>query len=98
MGALHGRRVRAGGINVNAVNGGIIESDSLRPTSTACRAWPPLSGVLPLIPKQRMGTAQEVADWSPSCCTPAAEYVTGQTLVVDGGLSDRRAAVPRRAT
>jgi enoyl-[acyl-carrier protein] reductase III len=48
---------------------------------------PPLDTVLPKIPKRRMGTVQEVADCIWFLLHPASEYVTGQTLVVDGGLS-----------
>ncbi len=53
---------RRRGINVNAVNGGMIESRLLAPTSTASTGMPPLETVLPKIPKRRMGTVQEVAD------------------------------------
>jgi NAD(P)-dependent dehydrogenase (short-subunit alcohol dehydrogenase family) len=74
------------GINVNAVNGGIIESDS-SDYFYGVEGMPPLDTVLPKIPKRRMGTVQEVADCILFLLHPASEYVTGQALVVDGGLS-----------
>ncbi len=74
------------GINVNAVSGGIIESDSSAYFYGTGRV-PPLETVLPKLPKQRMGTVQEVADCVLFLLSPAAGYVTGTTLVVDGGLT-----------
>ncbi len=74
------------GINVNAVNGGIIESDSSAYFYATGRVAP-LETVLPKIPKRRMGTVQEVADCALFLLSPASEYVTGTTLVVDGGLT-----------
>ena len=74
------------GINVNAVNGGIIDSDSSAYFYSTGRV-PPLETVVPKIPKQRLGTVQEVADCVLFLLAPASEYVTGSTLVVDGGLS-----------
>jgi enoyl-[acyl-carrier protein] reductase III len=74
------------GINVNAVNGGIIETESSEYFYNV-PGMAPLSTVLPKIPKGRMGTAQEVADVIAFLLSPAAEYITGQTIVVDGGLS-----------
>jgi enoyl-[acyl-carrier protein] reductase III len=74
------------GINVNAVNGGVIETESSEYFYNV-PGMAPLSTVLPKIPKGRMGSAQEVADVIAFLLSPASEYVTGQTLVVDGGLS-----------
>ena len=74
------------GINVNAVNGGIIETDSSSYFYATGRV-PPLDSVLPKIPKQRMGSAAEVAECALFLLSPGAEYVTGTTLVVDGGLT-----------
>jgi enoyl-[acyl-carrier protein] reductase III len=74
------------GVNVNAVNGGIIETDSSSYFYATGRV-PSVETVLPKIPKRRMGTAAEVADCVLFLLSPEAEYVTGTTLVVDGGLT-----------
>jgi enoyl-[acyl-carrier protein] reductase III len=75
------------GINVNAVNGGIIESDSSA-YFYGVEGMPDLhEKVLPKIPKQRMGTVKEVADTVEFLLEPRSEYITGQSLVVDGGLT-----------
>jgi enoyl-[acyl-carrier protein] reductase III len=74
------------GINVNGVNGGLIESDSLE-YFYAVPGMAPMQTVLEKIPKRRPGTAQEVADVIAFLLSPASEYITGQTIVVDGGLS-----------
>ncbi len=75
------------GINVNAVNGGIIDSDSSA-YFYGVEGMPDLhETVLPKIPKQRMGTVKEVAATVEFLLEPRSEYITGQSLVVDGGLS-----------
>jgi NAD(P)-dependent dehydrogenase (short-subunit alcohol dehydrogenase family) len=74
------------GVNVNAVNGGIIETDSSSYFYATGRV-PSLDTVVPKIPKRRMGSAAEVAECALFLLSPGAEYVTGTTLVVDGGLT-----------
>jgi enoyl-[acyl-carrier protein] reductase III len=74
------------GINVNAVNGGIIESDSSA-YFYGVDGMPSLDTVVPKIPKQRQGTVEEVAGTVAFLLGPDSDYITGQTLVVDGGLS-----------
>jgi enoyl-[acyl-carrier protein] reductase III len=73
-------------INVNAVNGGVIESDSSA-YFYGVQGMPALETVVSKIPKRRMGTVQEIADAVAFLLEPRSEYITGQTLVVDGGLS-----------
>jgi enoyl-[acyl-carrier protein] reductase III len=74
------------GVNVNVVTPGIIKSDSssfFYETGLVA----PLDTVVPKIPKQRLGSVQEAADCVLFLLSPASEYVTGTTLVVDGGLT-----------
>jgi enoyl-[acyl-carrier protein] reductase III len=74
------------GINVNAVNGGIIDTDSSAYFYNV-PGMAPLDDVVARIPRGRMGTAREVSDTALFLLSPASEYITGQSIVVDGGLS-----------
>ncbi|HVW71094.1 MAG TPA: SDR family oxidoreductase [Steroidobacteraceae bacterium] len=74
------------GVNVNAVSGGIIDTESAA-FFYRVRGIPPLEEVLAKVPKGRMGSAQEIAAAVAFLLGPESEYITGQTLVVDGGLS-----------
>ncbi|WP_431032550.1 SDR family oxidoreductase [Streptomyces sp. P6-2-1] len=74
------------GINVNAVNGGLIDSDSLEYFYNV-KGMPDMQGVLDRIPAHRPGTVQEMADTIHFLLGEGSGYITGQTLVVDGGLS-----------
>ena len=74
------------GINVNAINGGLIECGYGYFYGNV-PGMAPLEGVLEKIPKRRLGTPREVADAVAFLLAPESDYITGQTLCVDGGLS-----------
>ncbi len=75
------------GINVNAVNGGLIDTESCAYFYEKVPGMAPIQGVLAKLPKARMGTPQEVADTIAFLLAPESAYITGQTICVDGGLS-----------
>ena len=75
------------GVNVNAVNGGLIDTESCAYFYERVPGMAPMASVLEKIPKGRMGSPQEVADTIAFLLAPESEYITGQTISVDGGLS-----------
>jgi 3-oxoacyl-[acyl-carrier protein] reductase len=72
----------ARGVTVNAIAPGFIETDM----SAAVRN---LAGdrILKLIPMKRLGQPDDIAQAAVFLASPASKYITGQVLVVDGGLS-----------
>lgn len=75
------------GITVNAVNGGLIDTDSLEFFYGRVPGMAPMQSVVDKIPLQRPGTAQEMADAMAFLLSDKASYITGQVLRVDGGLT-----------
>lgn len=72
------------GVRVNAVTAGLLDLPSVRqhPAFDAMAASARAHS-----PEQRLGTATEVADVVLLLCSPRANGIVGQTIVVDGGAS-----------
>jgi citronellol/citronellal dehydrogenase len=47
-----------------------------------------------LVPMRRLGSAEEVADTIAFLASPQARYITGQTIVIDGGIDNTHASLP----
>ncbi len=70
------------GVNVNAIAPGYIVTDN----TTALRADPErYRQILERIPAGRWGEANEIAGTAVFLCSPAANYVHGHVMAVDGG-------------
>ena len=72
------------GITVNAIAPGPIETEHTETAHSGARraAW---TGAVPM---GRYGRAEEVVAAALFLASPAASYITGQTLAVDGGFSE----------
>ena len=73
---LVGRKIR-----VNALAPGFIDTDMTRDMDEAAR-----KDIVGRIGMKRMGRAEEIASAASFLASDRAAYITGQTLVVDGGL------------
>ena len=75
----------AQGIRVNAISSGTIVKDEAKAFYHSRRALRKLYEEM--IPLGRMGTATEIASVVSFLCSRDASFMTGQSLVVDGGVS-----------
>ena len=75
------RELASRNITVNAVAPGFIDTEMVANLPDSAR-----SEYLKLIPVGRLGTVDEVADAVAFLVRPAAAYVTGQVIGVNGGL------------
>jgi NAD(P)-dependent dehydrogenase (short-subunit alcohol dehydrogenase family) len=81
--ARHGAlRWAKSGIRVNAVCPGVIETPMTAPLMSDPALKAMIDGMTPM---GRMGTAAEIAEAVVWLCSPAASFVTGHAMVVDGG-------------
>lgn len=75
----------AAGVRVNAVAPGLIDSSGLKTYPEAVQAR--LGAIAKDIPAQRMGTEEEIAAAVVFLLSPAAAFISGATLRVDGAGS-----------
>jgi NAD(P)-dependent dehydrogenase (short-subunit alcohol dehydrogenase family) len=76
------REVAATGVRVNAVAPGTVETDLTRGLATAEQL---AALAADRVPMGRLGRGDEIADAVDYLSGEHASYVTGHTLVVDGG-------------
>lgn len=72
------------GIRVNSVSPGPIQTEMFDRAFVTTETKQFVAG---LVPNGRVGTADEVAAAVVFLCSPAAAYITGQDLAVDGGFT-----------
>ncbi len=75
------REVGGRGVTVNVVAPGFIDTDMTRALADNQR-----QGLLGMIPLGRLGTPDEVANAVVFLASPAASYITGETLHINGGM------------
>ena len=75
------REFASRGITCNVVCPGFIETDMTRDLSDDLK-----KSLLERIPLHRLGQPEDVAGVVAFLCSPAANYITGQILTVDGGM------------
>ena len=76
------KEVSTSGVNVNCVSPGVIDTPM-----NDCFTEEEKCAVKDEIPLGRFGTAEEVAELIYFLCSPAAAYITGQTITADGGFA-----------
>ncbi len=71
-------------INVNAIAPGAIKTPGIvKGLDNKTRA-----GLIQAIPEKRMGKPRDIAETAAFLASDASAYITGQTIVVDGGYTD----------
>ena len=75
------KEVGSRNIQINVIAPGFIETALTSTLSDDVK-----KGIVKDIPAGRLGTPEDVAGVVVFLCSPAADYMTGQTLTVDGGM------------
>jgi 3-oxoacyl-[acyl-carrier protein] reductase len=79
-----GQAWAADGIRVNGLAPGLVDTKLTKVTTQHPQR---LQGSLERIPQHRLGTPEDMAGVAIFLASPLAAYVTGHTVVVDGGLT-----------
>jgi 3-oxoacyl-[acyl-carrier protein] reductase len=79
------RQVAADGVTLNSVLPGRIDTERIIELWGSREAAEAVASEQ--IPARRLGTVDEFAAVATFLCSPRASYVTGETVVVDGGLT-----------
>lgn len=75
------KELAARGVNVNAIAPGFIQTQMTDVLSEDVKKQ-----MLALIPQKELGTPGDVADATLFLCSELSRYITGQVIVVDGGM------------
>jgi 3-oxoacyl-[acyl-carrier protein] reductase len=75
------RELAGRGVTVNAIAPGFIDTDMTSELNAELKA-----NILKQIPLGKFGQADDIADAALFLAGPAARYITGQVLTVDGGM------------
>lgn len=78
------------GIRINALGPGLVETETLMKTLTTDKAIKEHEEKVSFSPMQRAALVEEIADGVMFFASSQSTYVTGQTLLVDGGYSAGR--------
>lgn len=76
------RELGSRNIRVNAIAPGFVETDMTSNLSEEARTQ-----LVERITLGRLGTPEDIAAGVSFLCSPAAQYITGQVISIDGGLS-----------
>jgi len=76
------------GVTVNAIAPGFVETEMTEAVRNKAGDL-----IKKMIPMRRLGQPKDIAEVAVFLASPAAGYITGQVLTVDGGLSLGAAAV-----
>ncbi|GAA3728944.1 SDR family oxidoreductase [Plantactinospora mayteni] len=74
------------GIRVNAIAPGPVPTDGVAANMLHAERTPAFEQVAGSMPLGRLGTPADIAAAAVFLCSPAASWITGQNLVVDGGI------------
>lgn len=72
-------------INVNAVAPGVILTPGVKEGTDKKQ----IDSLVRAIPEKRTGKPADIADTVVFLCSDSSSYITGQTIVVDGGFTDQ---------